>query len=295
MAGKHDFLHGTEEAPDLLQAEVLQRIHVLATEAGELGSLEHVPAPEAALRELLKGRSDYQQPDIPVALAPYRLERVSLPTSLHGLPQAEELLPDDTRRYLQGEELMLKDGAIEDAPRPYWDPVLAKSQKHYKEFIRKLDSIGMLQYTQKPKNEVGIFFVYKSDRQRIRLIVDARSANVRFKDPPGVSLCSSEGFSRIECQLSEHARPGTQAFVDELQAMNIHIGLSDVKDCFHRPQTAAMVGRVFLSQAHPCKLGQSWRYNIGWGSLKRQRHCLSDARFSMYGFQLVSLFCPEDQ
>lgn len=245
MAGKHDFLHGTEEAPDLLQAEVLQRNHVLATEAGELGSLEHVPAPEAALRELLKGRSDYQQPDIPVALAPYRLERVSLPTSLHGLPQAEELLPDDTRRYLQGEELMLKDGAIEDAPRPYWDPVLAKSQKHYKEFIRKLDSIGMLQYTQKPKNEVGIFFVYKSDRQRIRLIVDARSANVRFKDPPGVSLCSSEGFSRIECQLSEHARPGTQAFVDELQAMNIHIGLSDVKDCFHRLKQPRWLAEYF--------------------------------------------------
>eukprot|EP00435_Cladocopium_sp_Y103_P039377 s2017_g10.t1 len=110
MAGKHDFLHGTEETPDLLQTEVLQRIHTLAAEAGELGSLEHVPAPEAALRELLKGRSDYHQPDIPVALAPYRIER------------------DDTRRYLQGEELMLKDGAIEDAPRPYWDPGMAMSR-----------------------------------------------------------------------------------------------------------------------------------------------------------------------
>lgn len=83
---------------------------------GDLGGLERMPTPEAALRELLKGRSDYHQPDVPVALAPYRLERVSLPTSLRGLPQAEELLPEDARRYLQGEELMLRAGTIEDAP-----------------------------------------------------------------------------------------------------------------------------------------------------------------------------------
>ena len=245
MAGKSSFLHGTDGTPDLLQAEVLDRIHILATEAGDLGGLDRMPVPEAALRELLRGRSDYQQPDVPVALAPYKLERVSLPSSLHGLPQAEELLPESTRRYLQGEEPMLRDGDIEDAPRPYWDPVLARSQKHYKAFIRKLHSIGMLQYTTTPKNEVGVFFVHKSDKEHIRLIVDARSANVRFRDPPGVSLCSSEGFSRIECQLSEHARPGTQAFLDELQSMNIHIGLSDVKDCFHRLKQPRWLAEYF--------------------------------------------------
>ena len=140
---------------------------------------------------------------------------------------------------------MLRAGTVEDAPRPYWDPVLARSQKHYKEFIRKLHSIGMLQYTTTPKNEVGVFFVHKSDGERIRLIVDARSANVKFREPPGVSLCSSEGFSRIECQLSEHARPGTQAFVDELQSMNIHIGLSDVKDCFHRLKQPRWLAKYF--------------------------------------------------
>ena len=96
---------------------------------------------------------------------------------------------------------------------------------------KQLDSIGLLQYTQKPKNQVGIFFVHKSDGQRIRLIVDARSTNALFRDPPGVDLCSSEGFSRIECELSSDARPGSQKFVDELQTMNIFVGLSDVKDC----------------------------------------------------------------
>ena len=157
MAG-HTFLHGTVGEPDALQVEVLQRIQDLALDAGRLGSLERVPSPEAALRELLKGKSEYSRPDIPVALAPYNLERISLPSSLHDLPEAKDLLPVDARRFLLGEELMLRDGEIVDTPKPYWDPVLANNKHHYRSFIQKLDSIGLLQDTQKPKNQVGAFF-----------------------------------------------------------------------------------------------------------------------------------------
>lgn len=116
---------------------------------------------------LLKGRSEYHQPENPTALAPYKLERISLPESLHGLPLAEELLPDNARRYLQGPKLMLKETVDAESRRPYWDPVLANSRKHYREFIQRLDSIGLLQYTQTPKNHVGVFFVFKSDGKKI--------------------------------------------------------------------------------------------------------------------------------
>ena len=51
------------------------------------------------------------------------------------------------------------------------------------------------------------------------MIIDARRANLRFKDPPGVKLCSSEAFSRIE--VSEEVE-------------NISMGTADVKDCFYR-------------------------------------------------------------
>lgn len=244
MAG-HTFLHGTVGEPDALQVEVLQRIQDLALDAGRLGSLERVPSPEAALRELLKGKSEYSRPDIPVALAPYNLERISLPSSLHDLPEAKDLLPVDARRFLLGEELMLRDGEIVDTPKPYWDPVLANNKHHYRSFIQKLDSIGLLQYTQKPKNQVGAFFVHKSDKQRIRLIVDARSTNALFRDPPGVELCSSEGFSRIECEVPDNILPGSPEFAKELQSMELHIGLSDVKDCFHRLKQPRWLAEYF--------------------------------------------------
>lgn len=134
LAG-HGFLHDSETPPDDLQAEVLQ-IHLLAQDSGNLGSLERVPSSEAALQALLKGKSEYHQPSTPVALAPYKLERVSLPEDLHGLPQAVDLLPQDARRYLQGKELMVKEGEPLEAPPPYWDPALAKSKKQYRQFIQ---------------------------------------------------------------------------------------------------------------------------------------------------------------
>ena len=78
---------------------------------------------------MLKGKSEYHRPEDPVALAPFSLERISLPDSLVGLPDAVDLLPDDARQYLEGGEHMLRDDVALDAPKPYWDPLLAKNQK----------------------------------------------------------------------------------------------------------------------------------------------------------------------
>ena len=114
------------------------------------------------------------------------------------------MLPKDARRYLLGEELMLREGEVFESPRPYWDPVLANNKRCYREFIQRLDDIGLLQYTQKPKNEVGVFFVHKSDKKKIRLIVDARSANALFRDPPELSFVQVKGSAElnVKCPLT---------------------------------------------------------------------------------------------
>ena len=66
-----------------------------------------------------------------------------------------------------------------------------------------------LVFTQRPKGRRGAFFVKKSDAEKIRLIIDARGTNAKFKTPPGVDLLTSDGFSRVEMSLPGHLQPGS--------------------------------------------------------------------------------------
>lgn len=83
-------------SPNLLQAEVIERVQGLVERAGDLGELQHPFSPEAALKSLLHGRSDYHEPTSPIALAPFDLELISLPATLKDAPRAEDLLPGKT-------------------------------------------------------------------------------------------------------------------------------------------------------------------------------------------------------
>ena len=150
--------------PDDLQQPVLSRIEGLSTRASDLGTLDSIPSPEAALRELLRGRSDYGL-DQPTALATCCLERISLPKSLDGAPCALDLLEGKARRFLQCPEQMLRGGFDDEAPfKPYWDPKLRRNQRMYHSFIKKLHNAGYLVFTQTPKAHVGVFFVKKTAR-----------------------------------------------------------------------------------------------------------------------------------
>eukprot|EP00435_Cladocopium_sp_Y103_P072980 s29_g42.t1 len=93
--------------PDPIQQDVIGRARFLATLCNEKGDLAKVPAPEAALKVLLQGRSEYGS-ELPTTLAACDLERISLPRSLLGAPLAEDLLDEDARRYLQCPEQMLR-------------------------------------------------------------------------------------------------------------------------------------------------------------------------------------------
>ena len=193
----------------------------LSSAAYELdSSFSSPPTPEAALRELLRGADDYV--DSVSTLAAYRRERISMPESLHGSPDVLSLLPDDARHYLEAPERMLR--PEEDSQCdivPYWDPALRNSSRAYKDLIRHLHKIGYLDFTLEPKERAGIFFVNKAN-DKIRLIIDGRRANARFRDPPGVSLATAEAFARFEMEDRSDQDPV------------ISVGLSDVKDCFHR-------------------------------------------------------------
>lgn len=182
--------------PDDLQEEVLDRIFYLSELAGDRDDTGPIPTPEAALRELLRGRSEHSTPDVPLALAPFNLGRVSLPHTLADAPFAADLLEGHARQYLDVPEQMLRpDPPCEEVFRPYWDPRLLNDKGAYRSLIRRLHKLGYLRYTTQPKGEVGIFFVWKSDGEHIRMILDARGPNRVFRDPLGVELCTAEGFS----------------------------------------------------------------------------------------------------
>ena len=64
---------------------------------------------------------------------------------------------------------------------PYWDPQLRYNKTAYNDLVRRLHGINYFRYTTKPACKVGIFFVWKSNKTRLRLITDARLSNRCFK------------------------------------------------------------------------------------------------------------------
>ena len=72
--------------------------------------------------------------------------------------------------------------------------------------------------------------------------MDARPANADFREPPGVALASAETFSKIEVDFGM-CGSGQVDYPDF--PFGLHVGLSDVKDCFHRIRQPRWLARYF--------------------------------------------------
>ena len=181
LAGHKEF---SNQAPDDMQLQVLQRLEGLVQRQQPNCEILN---PSQALKQLLKGKSPYSVlSDMPDHdnLASYRSELVSMPPSLVGAPLLCDLLEASDRLYLEElTERMLRpaEEVAKDIPNPYWDPQLRYNQKTYHRFVKKLHDIGYFHYTLKPLGHVGIFFVWKSNRTKLRMITDARGPNAILK------------------------------------------------------------------------------------------------------------------
>ena len=140
-----------------------------------------------------------------VDLAPYRSNLVSLPASLELSPNLADLLPPEVRVFLDGEhELMRRTreeirALVEDGGvvRPDMDSALSHNRKRYLTFLRQLRSRGVLKFVEQAKAHAGMFFFWKSSKNKLRFIIAARPGNMFFKALPAVGLCSPETFSGI--------------------------------------------------------------------------------------------------
>ena len=89
-----------------------------------------------------------------------------------------------------------------------------------------MHGVGLVGYSLQCECESGVFFVHKKSG-KIRLILNCRRANARFRAPPGTELLSSESFSNIEFD-------GTGSEKTDLEQLCLHLGVEDVADCFHQ-------------------------------------------------------------
>ena len=89
-----------------MQRDIIEYVEGLAASWEPLGS---VPKPEAALKELLRGRSVYEIDFPEQNLASYQPSLLSLPSSVEGCPRLEEVLLADARHFLEEyQERMLR-------------------------------------------------------------------------------------------------------------------------------------------------------------------------------------------
>ena len=91
------------------------------------------------------------------------------------------------------------------------------------------------------RERVGVFLVEKPGKDARRLIIDARVSNLHFLHPPGVSMVTSEGLSRVEVALEnddvDHGELSRLA--------SLHLGFADVKDAFHRFKISKLYSSFF--------------------------------------------------
>ena len=116
----------------------------------------------------------------------------------------------ETRRYLEhGMERMLRSrqeiSEMKERLRiiPYMDKTLASNRRRYLQLVRTLlkrDIVTLIDVGE-VRERAGVFLVEKPGKDTQRLIIDARVSNLHFLPPPGVSLVTSEGLSRVEVAL----------------------------------------------------------------------------------------------
>ena len=160
---------------------------------------------EAAFSALLSAASSYTGNARAATLGNYVNGLVALPSIGSTATPLGSLLSGKARESLLNPlEHMLLDTAAygmlldkQERPEAYWDPKLRHSAKAYRDFIVEPHNRGMIAFTDKPYDSVGIFFVKKKDG-RLRLVVDARRPNMRFRAPPTSGLASAEAFAHLD-------------------------------------------------------------------------------------------------
>ena len=185
------------QRPSELHFEAQQRV-----EEAVLQWTSAVCAPDGAKShcEMLKGRGGYSSSASQANLAPYEYPRVSVPESVHDSPFLEEILDVEDcghpkgyeTRTLRSPEALASFLCESGEFSCHTDPVLKRNVRAYSKFVRRMHGVGLVDYSLHCECELGFSFAHKKSG-KIRLILECRRANARFRAPPN-GVAEQRGF-----------------------------------------------------------------------------------------------------
>ena len=148
-----------------------------------------------AIRELLHTDTVYNGSTVSSSVRPFNRDLLSLPEVGAHLVSLPEVLDEVGREIVGGplENMMVDEdtwGHITEQNsgfRPYMDQVLQSNPKMYHQFIKDLYQKNMVVFTNFPKDLIAPFLVAKKN-EKIRLVLDCRGVNRRFRAPPPLAL-----------------------------------------------------------------------------------------------------------
>eukprot|EP00438_Fugacium_kawagutii_P027761 Skav215994 [mRNA] locus=scaffold4693:140018:158914:+ [translate_table: standard] len=140
------------------------------------------------------------------AVAPYLPDLLKVTKSDTIPKEATALLPPhESTLLLHPEEYLVRspdeieDWAAENADfQPYWDETLRCNRELRLDLYRRLAEKSLVGFRRRIKSKVGIFFVWKSEKKGIRMIIDARMPNACHKKPPKTKLGGAAGLSELD-------------------------------------------------------------------------------------------------
>ena len=202
-----------------------------------------------AVQELLQCDSSYGHEDFSNTVRPYDRTLVSLPeTGDSPIPLSQvldplgrELIGDPSKHMMVSDEdwgAILEQG---DIVRPYMDVKLQHDNNVYGIFVKDLYERGMLSFTCRPREIVPPFFVRKKNG-KLRLILDCRAVNKRFKKPPPLGLGAGVSWSQVSVPSDR----------------DLFLAQSDIKDYFYSLELPHPLQSLFCLPGLPDETLQEW-------------------------------------
>ena len=216
-----------------------------------------------AVKELLQQSLSYDGTEATTTtVRPYERGLVSMPSGGHSAVKLDSVLDDSGRDIVEDPARCMLLSAEEWGQvaeeqagfTPYMDSKLKGDPLLYCSFVKDLIDSGMVEFTSAPQDLVTPFFVVKKTG-RLRLILDCRGVNRRFRPPPPMALGSGSSWSQLSIEKGDC----------------LFTAQSDIKDYFYSLQLPSSLRPLFSLPAIPTACLTRW--SVGrdlWDGLDRE-------------------------